>query len=248
MYLKQRDIFMLKAFDKLRVMDIQTTQKLCNWTSYFKCANRLQILCDEKYIKCYQENMIAKKYYHLTQKGMNTIYKDIKKKPPTVSKTTINHEILVANVLYYLLQCNQNLTMNDFMTDRELMCMKSYNQKKREHLCDLFCKKYRVKIEVELSLKKISELSKNFYMNGYDYTQVWIVGNTTIYNRLKKLKENNQKFNCYIIRLNELDKHDINLKSMYDELFSKNEYLRKNLEHLKKLEEKKIKQLSIEEI
>lgn len=262
MRITERDIIVLKALDKFRVLDILTIQKLCNFTSYKICSRRMNILLQSGYLKYYQETVSSKRYYLLTQKAMNFLYgrqerRSYKgttyirqKKPPKFRKNTLLHEITVANSLYYILKCNDELSMFDFLTERELQMTKDYDRKKKEHLCDLFCEKYRVKIEVELTLKNKKDLLLNFYSNTANYVQIWIVGNNQIYNRLKKLKEENNNFSVYIIKLEELENISIDLAQMNKELFRFNAILREQLEHMKILEEKRkeVTQLSIDMI
>lgn len=263
MRITERDILVLKALDKFRVLNISLIQNLCSFTSYKKCTRRMAILLENGYLKYFQETVSSKRYYQLTQKAMNFLYgREEKrsshgttyirqKKPPKFRKNTLDHEIVIANVLCYILNLKSNceLSMFDFLTERDLQMRKEYDRQRKEHLCDLLCEKYRIKIEVELTMKNKKDLLLNFYSNSANYVQLWIVGNNQIYNRIKQLQEENSKFCVYIIKLNELENTDINLKEMNRELFRTNTLLKEQLEHMKTLEEKrKITQLSIDMI
>lgn len=256
--LTNRDLNVLKTLNKLRVLDIVTIYQLCGFTRYNKCADRLSILVKEGYVISKTYNGSVKKYFTLTQKGMNILYpreeritKNDKKyiyqkKPPVIKVSTINHELMVAKVLLQLLKSNHELTIDDFKSDREMMMSLDYNSRvKEQHQCDLYCEKYKAKIEVELSVKKKNELIKNFYLNGNNYVQVWIVNGNLLYNRLSNLLDINGKFVGEIVKIDDIDKKNINLFELHEKLYKTNGERHEEMEHLNELREKRSKQMSM---
>lgn len=259
MRLTERDLKILGLLHKLRVLDIETLYELADFTRYNKCADRMAILTKSGYVKYQQYYGSVKKYFTITQKGMNILYpreekttKDNKKvyiaqkKPPTIKFTLINHEITVAKALLHLLKCNEELTVDDFKSDRDMMMSMDYHTKmKTQHFCDLICDKYRTKVEVELSPKKKDELSKNFYLNGNGYVQIWIVSSNLLYNRLNEFKKMNSDYTVEIIKVEDLNIRHINLAKLHEKLFVNNLGLKEEIEHLKRLEKKRAEQLSM---
>lgn len=233
MRLLERDLKVLYALDKLRVLDISLISSLVGFNKG-TCKNRMKVLYDEGYVKYYQETVISKRYYTISKKGMNLLYppesvisksgKKYKKskKAPSINKRTLNHEIMVATVLDYILKGNNELSIDDFETERDLQRSLKYQKIKRDHFCDLLCKKYRIKIEVELSVKQKSKLSQNILLNTSNYVQIWIVSNNILYKRL--LKEKNyflEKYVIEVIRLEDIENKKICLSKLYDELLNK---------------------------
>ncbi|WP_291630925.1 hypothetical protein [Clostridium sp.] len=260
MQLTLRDIKVLKALDKLRVMDIDTIQKLCGFPAYNKCADRLAILYKNNYLQFEQFAVSTKRYYFLTQKGMNVIcpgekrisksgkeyifYRD----PPAFNISNLNHELITAKVLVYVLKCNPELTIDDFKSDREMQSFSYLQRKTFRHCCDLLCEKYRVKIEVELSKKDNIRISRNISLNNNTYVQLWIASQNDVYNRLIKEKSNYRNFNIVVVKLDELEKEPIILSKLYEDLLKSNPKILNEIRELEELRKKKAKQLSINDI
>lgn len=237
----RRDMEVLEALNKLRVLDIDTITTLCGFSQHCKCANRMAILYKNGYVKYEQKAMTTKKYYFLSQKGMNTLFPaEVRKgkkgeyrfyrEPPRYRESNLNHEIITANVLCYLLKWNPALTINDFQSDREMQQMKPQQRKKLRHCCDLFCEKYRIKVEVELTKKDMKRLQNNIAYNGNKYVQVWVVGNNEIYNRLVAVKKKYVYFDIHIIKLEELENNPIIFEDLYENLMKKNRVIKSKKE------------------
>lgn len=106
------------------------------------------------------------------------------KKAPTINKRTLDHEIKVAEVLNHILRFNDNLSIDDFKTERDMQRKMEYMQIRNQHICDLLCEKYKIKIEVELSVKQKNKLSRNIIFNTSNYVQIWFVNSDMLYKRL----------------------------------------------------------------
>ena len=249
MYLKERDKLVFKTLEKMRFLDALTITKLCGFTQYCKCVNRLSILCENGYIQYEQQTITSKRYYFLTGKGMNILFPPEKrvnkkgkvfnsyKKIPRFSLVKANHEITVANVLTYLLKCNPELTIDDFETDREMQKKTPEQKKLLRHCCDLLCKEYRVKVEVELTSKQKKLVANNISLNGDKYVQIWIAGSNQVYNLLLKLKKQYSYYFIVVIRLEELEQQPLIFSKLYDELLEFNPRI-----------ERKERQLSIDDV
>lgn len=233
MRLLQRDLEVLKALDKLRVLDINLISSLVG-INEGTCKNRMRKLVTEGYVKYYQESKTTKRYYTVTKKGMaylyppritisksGKIYKKVKK-APTINKRTLDHEIKVAEVLNHILRFNDNLSIDDFKTERDMQRKMKYMQIRNQHICDLLCEKYKIKIEVELSVKQKNKLSRNIIFNTSNYVQIWFVNSDMLYKRLldeKKYLE--EKYLIKIIKLNNICDADLDLSSYYKEINEK---------------------------
>lgn len=233
MRITKRDKNVLKALNKLRVLNIEIITSLCEFTHYKRCAERMAILYQNGYVNYYQLDVVSKRYYFITQKGMNVIFPGEERiskkgrkyiqyqKPPRFRLTTLNHEILTAKVLSYLLEWNPELALDDFKTDRD---MQEFDPQKRiynKHLSDLQCEEYHIKIEVELSIKDKKRLRNNIFLNTKNYVQVWITGTNRIYNRLINEQKRYPEFFIRVIKLEELTKEPIILAALYDEFLRK---------------------------
>ena len=241
-------------------MDIETIQKLCGFTTPKKCGSRLAILYKNGYLKFEQFSVSTKRYYFLSQKGMNVIcpgekrisksgkeyifYRD----PPSFNIANLNHEIITSKVLAYILKCNPELTIDDFKSDREMQSFSYMKRKSFRHSCDLLCEKYRVKIEVELSKKDNIRISRNISLNNNTYVQLWIASQNDVYNRLIKEKNRYRNFNIVVIKLDEFEKEPIILSKLYDDLLKSNPDILAEIRELEELRKKKAKQLSINDI
>ena len=252
MRLVPRDILVLITLNKLRVLDIETSYQLCGFTRYNKCAKRLALLEKNGYIKYEKFYGSVKKFYILTQKGMNVIYPREKrvtkngdsyvyqKKPPILKFTAITHEMTVAKCLLHILKCDENLSIGDFISDREnQMNMSYYEKMKSIHFCDLLCEKYHTKIEIELSKKQLTRLEKNFLNNGDDYVQLWIVGSNVLYKRLVDLKNRFPTYTVKVFTLENFYNTQINLAEWEKEIIQNNSEMQKHQEHLEYLMKKK---------
>lgn len=249
MRITNRDKNILMALNKLRVLDIETVTSLCGFTQYCKCANRLAILYENGYVNYNQQGITCKKYYYITQKGMNTIFPGEERiskkgkryiyynKPPTFRQNNVNHEVLTGKVLSFVLKCNPELTIEDFKTDRDMMACDFNKRKMFKHFSDLQCEKYRIKIEVELTRKNIDRLRRNISYNSKSYVQVWIAGSTSVYNVLIAEKKRYPQFQIYVIKMEKLEEEKIILSDLYNELLGKNPQL---LEKIKEIEMLKI--------
>lgn len=240
------------ALNKLRVLDIETATFLCGFTRYNKCADRLAILYKNGYIDYNQQGMTCKKYYYIKQKGMNVIFPGKErmspkgkkyihyKNPPTFRINNVNHEILTAKVLSYILKCNPELTMNDFKTDRELQVFDPKKKKMFKHFCDLLCKKYRIKVEVELTAKNKKRLRKNISLNSKSYVQIWIVGSNRVYENLMAEKKRYPQFTIHVIKLESLEKSPLILSKLYEEFLQKNPDILEKMKEIERLKKEKI--------
>ena len=255
MRITKRDKSVLIALHKLRVLDIETIASLCGFTRYNKCADRLHILYENGYVNYNQQGMTSKKYYFIKQKGMNVIFPGEErvskkgkkyihyKEPPSFSLSKVNHEVMTAKVLSYLLHCNPRLEIKDFKTDREMQSFSPHKRKTFKHCCDLLCEKYRVKVEVELTRKEKTKLRRNISLNGKNYVQVWIAGNNSVYNNLLAEKKRYPQFDIHVIKLESLEKEPIVLSDLYEELLKKNPQMLEKMQEIEMLNEKKMSNL-----
>lgn len=232
----KRDIEVLETLDKMRVLNIELIMKLCGFENYGSCCNRLKKLYKHGYLKYYQESVSSKRYYSITQKGINYIYPatekiskngkmyKAQKKPPTINKRTLEHEIQIAYVLNTLLELNPELTINDFKTERNLQENLKYVERSTQHFCDLYCEKYNTKVEVELSVKSKKRLMKNIVSNSPNAVQIWIVDSELLYKRLSEEKNYLVDYVIEIVKIDEL--HECKrLKDLNRELYEKNDVL-----------------------
>lgn len=252
MRITKRDRRVFIALNKLRVLDIETVASLCGFTRYNKCADRLTILYNNGYVDYNQQGMTSKKYYKITQKGMNVIFPGEErtskrgkkyiyyKEPPRFALNTLNHEITTAKILSYLLQCNPELTIDDFKSDREMQTFSPQNRKTFKHCCDLLCEKYRVKVEVELTNKDKPKLRRNISFNGKNYVQVWITGKNSVYNRLMAEKKRYPQFDIHVIKLESLETEPVILSKLYDELLKKNPQMLEKIQEIERLKKEKL--------
>lgn len=233
MRLLQRDLEVLKVLDKLRVLDINLISSLVD-INEGTCKNRMRLLATEGYVKYYQESKTTKRYYTISKKGMAVLYPpEVKisksgkiyrkvKKAPTINKRTLDHEIKVAEVLNHILKFNDNLSIDDFKTERDMQRKMEYKEIRNHHVCDLLCEKYQIKIEVELSVKQRSKLSRNIIFNTSNYVQIWFVNSDMLYRRL--LDEKNylkEKYIIKVIKLNNICDADLDLLNYYEEVSKK---------------------------
>lgn len=252
MRLTPRDLSVLKTLNKLRVLDVEIIYQLCGFPRYNKCADRLAILEKNGYIKYERFYGSIKKFYTLTQKGMNVVSPiELKvsekgkkyyfqRKPPIVKVATIEHEKTIATCLLHILKCDDSLHPDDFLSDREMKMSLDYTSRiKTKHFCDLLCEKYHTKIEIELSPKELKKLEKNFIFNGDDYVQLWIVGDNVVYKRLNDLKKRFPTYTVKVFKLDEFYKTQINLKEWEKEIVQNNIEMQKDKEHLEYLMKKK---------
>ena len=117
---------------------------------------------------------------------------------------------------------NDNLSIDDFKTERDMQRKMEYMQIRNQHICDLLCEKYKIKIEVELSVKQKNKLSRNIIFNTSNYVQIWFVNSDMLYKRLldeKKYLE--EKYLIKIIKLNNICDADLDLSSYYKEINEK---------------------------
>lgn len=234
--ISKRDIKVLRTLDKMRVLNIDLIMKLCEFEKYGSCCNRLKKLYEYGYLKFYQESVSSKRYYSITQKGINYIYPSVEKlskngnmyksqkKPPTINKRTLEHEIKIAYVLNELLEINPELTVDDFKTERNLQENLKYNERTSRHFCDLYCEKYNTKVEVELSIKSKKRLMKNIVSNSANAVQIWIVNSDLLYRRLSEEKNYLVDYVIEIIKIEDLHKCR-KLQDLNKELHEKNDVL-----------------------
>ena len=260
MKLTERDMNVFYALNKLRILDIDTIAQLCGFPKYNKCADRMAILYKNGYVDFNQQGMNTKKHYFIKQKGMNVLIPGEERisktgvkyihyqEPPKFRQNNVNHEVTTAKVLVYLLRCNPELTIKDFKTDREMQSFIPMKRKTFRHCCDLFCEKYRIKVEVELSNKDKTRLRNNLSLNGNGYVQVWIAGNTPVYNRLVAERKRYPQFDIHIIKLEELEEHPINFNELYEELLKINPTLLEKLQRKERRKLKKQQQISIDDL
>lgn len=257
MRLTNRDIYTLKMLDKVRVLDIPTAVICCGFTRENKCRDRFAILTKAGYIQYEQDSIISKRYYSIAQKGMNCLFPPVfrngrwrEKKPPKLVKANINHELFVAKLLAKVLNDTPDLQLDEIVTDRDLLKQTNWKELKYgnniNHLCDLYIEKYRVKIEVELNLKKITRLMKNIRSNGKDYMQVWICGNKTILYKIEDFIKVNPSFNIKVILATELEDQIIDCKELYQDFLNRNPDFLKEMEYIEELRRRKAEQMKMD--
>ena len=195
--------------------------------------------------------MTSKKYYYIKQKGMNVIFpgeERISKKgkkyihykePPTFRQNNVRHEVLTAKLLSFLLQCNPELSIDDFKTDRELQVFDPNRRKMFKHFSDLQCDEYRIKVEVELTLKNKKRLRRNISYNSKSYVQVWVAGNNPVYDSLIAEKKRYPQFTIHVVKLESLEDAPIILSELYEELLRKNPQILEKMQQIELLKQEK---------
>lgn len=234
MRILEKDILILRLLDKLRCLDAHTIARLCGYYSHHKAANRMADLVKEGYVKVERLSTNSRNYYVISRKGMNVLYprKEVISKnglkyvkypqPPNFSVTHYRHEIITANILAHILKCNPELTIDDFKSDREMQGKTSDDKKYIRHYCDLLCEKYKVKVEIELTLKKYSVIQENIALNGDDYMQLWITDTNAVYNSLTKLKDEMPYFSIEIVKLEDFENTNIKFSELHKKLLENN--------------------------
>ncbi|QIK70703.1 hypothetical protein G7062_10485 [Erysipelothrix sp. HDW6C] len=210
-----RDILIFKLLNKFRVLDAELIKKFTGFTQLPHLQRRLIQLNDARYIGRERDGNTTPYIYFLRNKGM-TILNGISgqnERPYTIrnfSKSSITHELLVAEICHMILEQNTSLELDDLQTDRELRKLGYHPDK----VGDIRIYKFKVNIEVENTQKTFRRYPKKFGFNEDGFGQLWIL------NGYKTLKH---KLNDYIkvyvndryveaILLDEIQYYDFNLQ------------------------------------
>lgn len=255
---RDKEIFLL--LDKFRMLNIKQISSFMEFGTTSTCQIRLRKLYDNGYINRYRKDIYTPLVYYLKQKGMNIIHepekkliKDnttqiIQKNPATFVIAKINHELLIADIVYKILCDNRDLSLDDIILDREQMQIQ-YKKKIKTHIPDIYIKKYRFICELEINQKKPVDLLKNIRNNRNNY-QLWIVPKNK-----RKLRERITEFSSSmsdtfinIIDLESYNEFDFDLANFQNLLYSKNPNMLEKLEKIEKLKQDKELQLSIDDL
>lgn len=258
MRLTNRDIFLFRVIEKFRVIDIDTAHLFCGFSNIKATARRIKILENEKYLHHTQviNSPFSKHYYLLTQKAMDLLFpcdeKISKKgykytrhiKPPSITPSNFEHEIACAKIAYKILSENNELSLDDMLSDRDRQ--KGFHKSKfTSHQCDIEIPKYRVRIEIEISRKSSARLYRNIVINDTNYVQIWVTYTPGIKNKLEQFYMQHPQAFLVVIMVDELKNTTLELKDLYQQLLIKNKDLAEMLEQAKKFKEKQ-KQLSLD--
>lgn len=189
-----RDVKIFELLNKFRVLDAKLIQQLASFSELKHTQRRLSQLTDSDYIGRERDGNTTPYIYFLRQKGMRILNeKSGRNERPYLirnfSKSSLEHELLVAEISYLILQQNKDLNINDIQTDRDLR-KQGYNP---DEVGDIRIFKYKVNIEIENTQKTFKRYPSKFAMNENGFGQVWIL------NGFKTLKRKlNEHINLFI--------------------------------------------------
>ena len=149
---------------------------MVGFTGSRACDRRLRELLDCGYLERKKIIYGIPSLYFLTGKGKTLIGKKAKSDNIRIDKIT--HEITVLDTVCYLMR-NQNIKLNDIVTERQLFSENGFNT--RKHYPDLIFKADGITtcVEIELSVKDRSRFEKNLQDNFMTYDkQIWVVPKT----------------------------------------------------------------------
>lgn len=233
MRLQDRDLLLFKMLDKFRILNAELICYYCNFPSYVSVIRRLRLLYQNGYINRYREDIYSEYIYYLTQKGINVIVeprlsksgRTFYKSPSKFLKSNVSHELIVANTVKYILNQNNDITIDDIELDREIRS-KVWKKTKHLHIPDVRIQKYNFVAELELSRKEPDKLYKNIADNHF-YFQLWIVpqGKKKMIERIEKQALVEINTSIAVTTLENLETFSFVLKSFQSKLFEENSEL-----------------------
>ena len=174
MQLVERDYIIIRELSRWRFCLGRHIRSLAGFPSIRTTDRRLKILIQAGYIERRKIIYGVPSIYTLTAKGLALI-----NKPPSVGKIRIEHithDIAVLDSVIYFIN-TRNIKLSDIITEKQMHGLDGFGI--RRHQPDYIFKNINTCVEVELTLKAKSRLSKNIENNfkAYD-NQIWIVPNT----------------------------------------------------------------------
>ncbi|WP_166082281.1 replication-relaxation family protein [Erysipelothrix anatis] len=189
-----RDILVFKLLNKFRVLDAELVFKLANFEDFKYVQKRLMMLYESNYIGRERDGNTTPYVYFLRNKGMTVLNGDSeqKERPYVIrefSQSSVNHELLVAEIAHRILLANPSLIIDEIQTDRELRKL-GYRS---DRVGDLRIEKFKINIEVENTQKTFKRYPRKFAFNEDGFGQLWIL------NGFKTLKRKlNEHIRLYI--------------------------------------------------
>lgn len=172
----ERDILIFKLLNKFRVLDAELIMKFLDSNDLRYTQRRLNVLHETKYIGRERDGNTTPYIYFLRNKGMNILNeKNNQNERPYIirnfSKSSITHELMVADVCHEIMTNNPSLSLDDIQTDRELRKL-GFNPDK---VADLRIFKFKINIEIENTQKTFKRYPKKFSFNEDGFGQLWIL-------------------------------------------------------------------------